>query len=199
MDIALDMAHEEVATMPDNDCPQPIEFRLVGNDPGYRVGDDGSVWTCLIAKHELKVKGKGVNWVPEGPWRRMRQTPHRDNHLHVFIRGRNRQVHHLVLEAFVGPCPPGMESRHLNGNPADNRLANLAWGTHKENIADAIERGTRPRGRRPVRAKVTENLVRVIRIARNEGWSQVKIAKRLNVAWITVHRILKDEAWRHVK
>lgn len=53
-------------------------------------------------------------------------------------------VHIMVLEAFVGPCPPGMECRHLNGNPADNRLANLEWGTPTQNNLDQVVHGTHP-------------------------------------------------------
>lgn len=52
-------------------------------------------------------------------------------------------VHRLVLEAFVGPCPgEGFMCRHLNGNPADNRVENLAWGTALENAQDVIRHGT---------------------------------------------------------
>jgi hypothetical protein len=35
-----------------------------------------------------------------------------------------------------------MVCRHLDGNPINNRLENLRWGTHKENKADAIKHGT---------------------------------------------------------
>lgn len=51
-------------------------------------------------------------------------------------------VHALVLEAFVGPRPEGMECRHLDGDPTNNALANLAWGTRAENIADKRRHGT---------------------------------------------------------
>lgn len=57
---------------------------------------------------------------------------------------RTMRVHTIVLTAFVGPRPDGMESRHLNGVPADNRLANLAWGTHGENNRDQVAHGTHP-------------------------------------------------------
>lgn len=50
--------------------------------------------------------------------------------------------HRLVLEAFVGPCPEGMETRHFNGNPLDNRLENLLWGTPVENASDCTRHGT---------------------------------------------------------
>lgn len=51
-------------------------------------------------------------------------------------------VHRLVLEAFVGPCPDGMEGCHFNGDPADNRLTNLRWDTRSANNLDAVRHGT---------------------------------------------------------
>jgi hypothetical protein len=60
-----------------------------------------------------------------------------DGHLRVVLgRGNRRQVHRLVLLAFVGPPPAGCETRHLNGDPADNRLDNLEWATHRRNMQD---------------------------------------------------------------
>lgn len=46
------------------------------------------------------------------------------------------RVHTAVLRAFVGPRPAGMVTRHLDGDPANNHLSNLAWGTPAENEAD---------------------------------------------------------------
>jgi hypothetical protein len=39
-----------------------------------------------------------------------------------------------------------MVARHLNGNPADNRLANLQWGSLLENAADTRRHGTHNNG-----------------------------------------------------
>ncbi|MGO1563156.1 MAG: HNH endonuclease signature motif containing protein [Actinomycetaceae bacterium] len=55
-----------------------------------------------------------------------------------------RLVHRLVLEAFIGPCPEGMEACHNNGNRTDNRLENLRWDTRLANAHDAIRHGTHP-------------------------------------------------------
>ncbi len=45
-----------------------------------------------------------------------------------------KRVNRLVLMTFA-PCPgmDKMDACHKNDNPADNRLENLEWGTHKEN------------------------------------------------------------------
>jgi len=58
--------------------------------------------------------------------------------------GRSREslVHRQVLLAFQGGPPPGNECRHLNGIPTDNRIENLAWGSHSENAVDQVAHGT---------------------------------------------------------
>ena len=134
-----------------------VRFRPI--QPGYFVSDDGSVWSAF-----------------RGRWRRLKPHPQSRGHCTVDLGKRNtRFVHRLVLEAFVGPCPDGMECRHLDGNPGNNRLENLAWGTPKENAADSIRHGTSffltERGRtvgrkgRPVGSgcKITRDQVAIIR------------------------------------
>ena len=54
-------------------------------------------------------------------------------------------VHSLVLEAFEGPAPVGMECRHLNGNAGDNRLVNLQWGSTSANAFDRVRHRTHDR------------------------------------------------------
>lgn len=60
----------------------------------------------------------------------------------VGVAGRIRRVHNLMLEAFVGQPAPGQEVRHLDGDRTNNVLANLAYGTHVENMADQVRHGT---------------------------------------------------------
>jgi hypothetical protein len=58
--------------------------------------------------------------------------------------GRTRivRVHILVLSAFAGPRPSGQVVRHLDGNPENNHLGNLAWGTYGDNLDDSVAHGT---------------------------------------------------------
>jgi hypothetical protein len=53
---------------------------------------------------------------------------------HIFI-------HTLVLEAFVGSCPDGMQCCHYNDIGTDNRLENLRWDTPSANNIDAVRNG----------------------------------------------------------
>lgn len=49
---------------------------------------------------------------------------------------RHAYIHHLVLEAFVGPRPEWAHVCHRNDVGSDNRLENLYYGTPEENLKD---------------------------------------------------------------
>lgn len=79
----------------------------------------------------------------KGMIRRLTDTP--SGHLCVSLSREGVQktylVHRLVLRAFVSDCPPDTETRHLNDDPKDNRLANLRWGSRPENMLDRVRNG----------------------------------------------------------
>lgn len=60
----------------------------------------------------------------------------------------NRSIHRLVLEAFVGPCPEGMECLHADDDPLNNHLSNLRWGTRSENRSDGLRNGRNANARK---------------------------------------------------
>lgn len=72
--------------------------------------------------------------------------PRTNNHGYLCVSlGRNNTwyVQRLVLLAFIGPAPKDHETLHKNDEPADNRLSNLKYGTHSENIKMSYESGKR--------------------------------------------------------
>lgn len=106
------------------------------------------------------------------------------------------ELHTAVLLAFVGPRPAGMVGRHLNGNKLDNRLENLAWGTQRENIADAIKHGTFLHGEKSPRAKLSKADVETIRLMADRGDNQHDIAKMFGVTASNVSIIHRRKSWR---
>jgi hypothetical protein len=115
----------------------------------------------------------------------------------------NVRVHRLVLEAFIGPAPEGMEGRHLNGDPADNRLTNLCWGTPLENADDKRAHGTVSSqtghaGEEHRAAKLTEEIVITIRARHASGDPQKFLADEFGVAPCTVSQIVNRRTWQHI-
>lgn len=90
-----------------------------------------------------------------------------DGHRYVFLYRQGKMtkcwVHRLVLLTFIGPPSVGQEARHLNDLPFDNRLENLAWGTHLENQRDKVLNGYSTRGEKSWSHKLTEADVLEIR------------------------------------
>lgn len=101
----------------------------------------------------------------------------------------------IVMLAFVGPRPPGHVIRHLNGDRRDNRRANLAYGTHKQNAADRDRHGNTARGERSPTAKLTYDRADAIRRRRAEGATRKVIASEFLISPDTVDRVLKGRVW----
>lgn len=85
------------------------------------VSDDGQVYSIRSDRVLVQSPGKGGYPVV---------TLSRDG------KPKTMRVHRIVLEAFVGPCPPGQQACHANDNASDNRLENLRWDTSRANCAD---------------------------------------------------------------
>ena len=111
-------------------------------------------------------------------------------------------VHRLVLEAFVGPCPPGMEACHNNGIKTDNRLGNLRWDTKSANAMDAVRHGTHAgflfRGERNGSARLTALDARWIEYLRRAGVSRKDLAEVYQVSPSLITHIALHRAWRHL-
>jgi hypothetical protein len=174
--------------------------------PGYShyfVTEDGQVFS-------MRRKGRGGGKEGFGEWRIMRPFQRPDGHLEVHLRQDSQtgirvsreKVHRLVLFAFVGPCPAGMECRHLNGNPQDNRVSNLRWGTHSENSRDAVRHGTcylLRQGERHPSARLHEHeVLEIERMCRERTLSKEKIAARFGIGHSQVSAIGLHRAWPYL-
>lgn len=163
-----------------------IEFRSIDGLDKWRFGSDGSAWSR---------RGLGREWKP------MKLQPNKDGYLIVSLGSkiRNVGVHRLILMAFVGPCPAGMECRHIDGNPSNNRLDNLKWGTRQENADDMIQHGTTTQGERSGMAKLNEMKVREIRRLHNEERMTYRdIGNKFGVVHSTIKDIVNRNTWKHI-
>lgn len=110
----------------------------------------------------------------------------KSGHVSVVLgRGTNgRPVHQLVLLTFIGPAPEGMEVLHKDGNPLNNKLNNLKYGTRLENIMDnyrhkGVWRDTTQKQAEEVKRLLSQNL------------KATDIAERVQLPVHTVYSIKK--------
>lgn len=178
---------------------------VVGFEGLYEVSSFGRV-RGLDRMVGSRHKGTFKTW----KGRILARSPHKsDGYLRVRL-SRNGQnyrgsVHRLVLEAFVGSCPDGMQACHYpDRDPKNNNLENLRWDTQLANHEDSRKHGTAIRGERQGSAKMTEAVVVKIREVCHpvRGYRGELSAKNLAVAYgvsvDTILRIVHRKSWRHV-
>ena len=107
-------------------------------------------------------------------------------------------IHRLVAEAFIGPCPPGMEVLHGPNGPGDNRVSELRYGTHLENKQDELRDGTRARGERHGNSKLTAEIVIECRRRRASGETVESIARDVGIRQPAMSNALTGKTWTHV-
>lgn len=129
-----------------------------------------------------------------------------------FGRGSGRKpkmhyVHRLVMLAF-GPPASGPCVLHWDGNPKNNRLSNLRWGTHTDNYWDSRRHGTavvgtnhgkHPKGVSNNQSRLTDEDIVEIRARYNRRTCSAPVlAKEFGVSQPTISSIVRRRTWRHV-
>ena len=114
---------------------------IPGFEGQYEVSDHGEV-RSLARRVPTVIKGKRTT-MPV-PARVLKPGRTSSGHVSVVLgrKGGSHCIHVLVLTAFVGPRPPGMDACHNDDVPDNNVLSNLRWDTRTNNILDAVRNGT---------------------------------------------------------
>lgn len=167
---------------------------------GYSITNDGIAYT-----HRRRFGlGKGAGGGVAVDWKYQKKLNQYEGHggyMYVSISTPSGQrsvpIHALLMDAFVGPRPAGMEIRHLDGNPKNNSLSNLCYGTRAENANDRVKHKAQPRGQKHGRAKLSLDDVEKIKQLYQEEKTIAYIARLCGVGESTVRDIVKGRNWKH--
>lgn len=163
------------------------EWRDISGYEGmYQISSYGRVWSIRKKKYlnpTLHEKG----YLRVKLYKRVYTHGHRDY-----------RIHQLVAEMFFGPCPPGKEVNHIDGDKTNNHINNLEYKTHQQNCMHASEHGLLARGSRNKAAKLNENQVKIIRIFSDLGMTNVGLSRLYHVSTFAIHKIIKRKRWKHV-
>ena len=159
---------------------EPYEARPVAGYPGYSVTTHGQV----LGKRADTSGGLSPDAGEQG---HLRVTMHREGSPKS---GERELVHRLVLAAFVRPARAGEQACHRNGDPSDNRLSNLYWGSQETNWGDRIRHG---RGRSY--SKLTEEDIAAIRSRCAAGEAAYRVAKDYPVSDTQIRNVISGRQW----
>lgn len=154
---------------------------VVGFEGIYQVSNLGHVKTVKTGRIKVQTSEKGSSRKFVLLWRNNKY--------------KKAKVHRLVIIAFRGPAPKGMECCHNDGDASNNSIDNLRWDTTQNNQRDRVIHNTSNRGERCASAKLKE--ADVIRI-RADTRKQAEIAADYGVGQNTISRIKNRTRWGHI-
>ena len=159
---------------------------IPGYEGRYQASTEGRIRSVDLILHRRLKQGKRGEMTRHGALKTL--TPGNSNipYLKVWLHGDAGRkcclVHRVIAMTFLGPCPEGQEVRHLNNDYLDNRVENLAYGTHLENTADTI------RDERHAH-RLNPDEVRCIRGRIASGETNTRIAKDYGVSDVVISNI----------
>jgi len=148
----------------------------------YRVYSNGMVWSHVSGKM-LK------QWLDKDGYKRVELSS----------RGEQfpRAVHRLVAAKYLG-APNRRQVNHKNGVKTDNRVSNLEWVTHGENMLHAAKTGLTKRGEAHAHSKLSEMEVLEIRRLCAEGLTPREVSLKFKVGRRMCSDIVNRKNWRHI-
>lgn len=119
----------------------------------------------------------------------------------VQIAGTSKGLHVWAYEAENGPVPDGLIVRHRCDNRRCANPAHLVVGTHRDNMADKVERGRQSRfpGESSPTAVLTESQALAIRGRRRAGARAADLAAEFGVSASLVYAIAAGKRWAHLE
>lgn len=151
--------------------------------PGYRVTADGTVWTLRTGKPAA-----------------LKPYKHKRGHHRVKIAGRHYPVHLLVITLFVGPRPsPELLCLHQDGNPANNWVHNLRWGTTVDSWDDRRAHGRGVAGEQNPQAKLSAEEVAGMRADHAAGLGLKAVALKYCCPLSTARNVIAGRTWAPAK
>lgn len=124
---------------------------IEGYEGSYQVSSHGRVKSVARSMNMRNSYGPtGIRSLPE---RILQTKPGKTGYplARLYRNGRlnHAHVHRLVARAFLkGTYFDGALALHADGNPLNNNVENLSWGTHSDNLHDCVRHGRHHLARR---------------------------------------------------
>lgn len=108
-----------------------------------------------------------------------------------------KYIHRLVAETFIQNPNDLSEVNHKDGDKGNNNVDNLEWVTPSYNMKHSYDIGLHKPLTRPLNnCKLSSEMVNEIRLRNQNGESQAKLSRELNIPPSTIQAVCSGTTWR---
>jgi len=110
------------------------------------------------------------------------------------------KIHQIVALLFLNNFDKKREINHKDGNKQNNRIENLEWCTHKENMQHASKNGLMSRGEKHFSVKLTKkDVIKIKKFCDKTNQSDLEIALKFNISRKTINDIRHKRTWKWLR
>lgn len=170
-----------------------------GYEDFYEVSDLGNIRTIeryiTLPTHSYLKKSKFLTQYEDGR-----------GYLHVKLyngKGKPKSVtsHRIVASTFIPNLQDKPQINHIDGNKLNNKLENLEWCTHEENmfhVRTMNQRRSSIEGENNISSKLTKNQVLEIREKYSKGGiTMTKLGELYNTKYTNISSIINRKTWKY--
>lgn len=168
----------------------------------YEVSNYGRVRSI----DKMSFNGKS-HWKQKGKILSIRKNKNGYMQVHLSLDGKRKAyyLHRLVALTFK-PNPKNLpEVNHEDGNKENNHDSNLKWVTDSGNKKHAYSTGLKTpinaKGLKNGNSKLNDEEIQFIRnnyTPYHKEFGATSLAKKFKVSTATIHKIVRNESWKHI-
>lgn len=179
---------KNVFILPTDKPSEEVWKDIIGYEGLYQVSNFGNV------------KSLGNNFTRKE--RLLKLSPQSKGYLTVVLQKNGKRkttlVHRLVAEYFIPNLDKKLQVNHINGIKTDNRVENLEWVSHRENLDHAIKNNLTLKGEENPNSKLKDVDVIKIHSLLQKGVTTKELSESYNVSYSTIDGIRKNTYWKHL-
>jgi len=168
--------------------------KIIPGLPGYKIDEKGNVWSYIVYGPGDYVRKQG---------RLLKSRISKGGYIIFNLHKNKKQLttsaHRLLMITFKPTVICNLHVRHLDGNPQNNNLNNLAWGTAKDNARDCYSYGRPPIGENNNNAKITESLAVSLKNFLALGIKKITLSRAFGLGYNILNKIDRGESWQHIQ
>lgn len=152
-----------------------IKIEVHKDFENYLIFSDGTIFS----RSRYHIQKNGRKRFKKGRWLKVNKY---HKYPRISMNSKTSYVHRIIAETFLGKPQKNLEINHIDGDKTNNRVENLEWITHQENMEHARKKRLYAQGERHYKSKMSDATIReIVELYKSTDLTQQEVADKFNI------------------